>query len=239
MGMMLPDELVWIMDKLGFEWPDIDEDELRRGADLLRTFHGDVEAKIQAMDEKVNLELVDALRGQAGPAYVAAWNTNRSQNLEKMLDLLGPLPTGVDLMADGVLALKIKVIADVTITAAQVAAALASSFVTFGAGAAVAAGLIIARKKAMDAVMDLAVEEVLSHLTPLVLEPLSEHIPAVLNAIADAPIVESVVGDPSQFYSDLQALDAASDDMNRHAMDIDSLTDNLLADLRSLNITGA
>jgi hypothetical protein len=239
MGMMLPDELVWIMDKLGFEWPDIDEDELHRGADLVRTFRDDVEAKIQAMDQKVNLELADALRGQAGPAYVAAWNTNRSQNLEKLLDLLGPVPTGVDIMADAVLALKIKVIADVTITAAQVTAALASSFVTFGAGAAAAAALIIARKKAMDMVMDMAVEEVLSHLVPLAIDPLVDHIPAVLNAIADAPIVESVVGDPNEFYADLQALDAASEDMNRHAMDIESLTDNLLADLRSLNITGA
>ena len=29
--MMLPNELIWVMEKLGFEWPDIDEDELRRG----------------------------------------------------------------------------------------------------------------------------------------------------------------------------------------------------------------
>ncbi len=30
--MMLPNELVWVMEKLGFEWPDIDEDEVRKGA---------------------------------------------------------------------------------------------------------------------------------------------------------------------------------------------------------------
>ena len=30
MGMMLPNDLVWVMEKLGFEWPDIDEDEVRR-----------------------------------------------------------------------------------------------------------------------------------------------------------------------------------------------------------------
>ncbi|MFT4262156.1 MAG: hypothetical protein QM572_02130 [Nocardioides sp.] len=239
MGMMLPDELIWIMDKLGFEWPDIDEDELHHGADLVRTFRDEVEAKIQVMDQKVNLELADALKGQAGPSYVAAWNTNRSQNLEKLLDLIGPVSTGVDVMADGVLALKIKVIADVTITLAQVVSALASSFVTFGAGAAVAAGLIIARKKALDVVMNIAVEEVLNQILPLAMEPLIDHIPAVLAAIADAPIVESVVGDPSEFYADLAALDAASEEMNAHATDIDTLTDNLLADLQSLNITGA
>ena len=31
--MMLPNELVWIMEKLGFEWPDIDEDEVQTDFD--------------------------------------------------------------------------------------------------------------------------------------------------------------------------------------------------------------
>ena len=34
--MMLPNELIWVMEKLGFEWPDIDEDELRRGSEMVR-----------------------------------------------------------------------------------------------------------------------------------------------------------------------------------------------------------
>jgi len=37
MGMMLPNELIWIMEKLGFEWPDIDEDELRRGGVIINS----------------------------------------------------------------------------------------------------------------------------------------------------------------------------------------------------------
>lgn len=40
MGMMLPNELIWVMEKLGFEWPDIDEDELRRGGHMVGTFRG-------------------------------------------------------------------------------------------------------------------------------------------------------------------------------------------------------
>jgi len=42
MALMLPDELVWVLQKLGFEWPDIDEDELRRGAEIVRTFETDM-----------------------------------------------------------------------------------------------------------------------------------------------------------------------------------------------------
>ena len=235
MGMMLPDELIWIMDKLGFEWPDVDEDELHRGAQILRTFRDDVEAKVQAMDQKVNLELVDALRGKAGPAYVAAWNANRSQNLEKMIDLLGPTSTGTDILADVVLGLKIKTIADITITLAQLIPLIAAG--PFGAGGA--ALLIIAKKKALEFVTNVAVEEAMEAVLPMVIEPITQHLPAVLAAIVDAPLVEAVAGDPDEFYADLQALETAEAEMEMHASDVETLTDQLMADLGGLNISGS
>src|SRR5690625_209886 len=99
---MLPDELVWVLQKLGFEWPDIDEDELRRGAEMVRTFGTDMESIIQSVDQKMNGDLTASMRGKAGPAYVNAWNLNRSQNLQKLLDLMDPAATGIDISAEGV-----------------------------------------------------------------------------------------------------------------------------------------
>jgi hypothetical protein len=235
MGMMLPDELIWIMDKLGFEWPDVDEDEVRRGASILRTFRDDVEAKVQAMDQKVNLELAEALRGKAGPAYVAAWNTNRSQNLEKMIDLLGPIPTGMDIYSGVVTGLKIKVIVDISSTLAQLLPLLAAG--PFGAGGAVL--LIIAKKKALEFVTNVAVEEAMEAVLPMVITPIVEHLPAIMAAVVDAPLVEAVAGDPNEFYADLQALEAAEGDMELHASDVENLVNNLMADLGGLNISGS
>lgn len=235
MGIMLPDELIWIMDKLGFDWPDVDEDEVRRGADILRRFRDDVEAKVQTMDQKVNLELAEAMRGKAGPAYVAAWNANRSQNLEKMIDLLGPTATGSDILAGVVTGLKVKCIAEVTITAAQLIPLLAAG--PFGAGGA--ALLIIAKKKAIEFVTNIAVEEAMEAVLPMVIEPIVNQLPAVMAAILDAPLVEAVAGDPNEFYADLQALESAEAEMELHASDIESLTDQLLADLGGLNISGS
>ncbi len=65
MGMMLPDELIWIMEKLGFEWPDIDEDELRRAGVIFSAFRDELEDRLQAVDRKVNGDLAAAMRGQA------------------------------------------------------------------------------------------------------------------------------------------------------------------------------
>ncbi|MFT4263110.1 MAG: hypothetical protein QM572_07000 [Nocardioides sp.] len=238
MGMMLPDELVWILDKLGFDWPDLDEDEIHKGADLVRQFGSDLSALIDAVDRRIAIDLADASSSQTALAFVDGWTQTRSQHLEQALEFIDPAAMGTDVFADAVLALKIKVIADVTLTAAQVAAALASSFVTFGAGAAVAAGLIVARKAALKIVMNIAIEELLGQILPLVIEPLTEQIPTIVSSLLDSPIVTGAVGDIGEFKADLDALDGVSSDLALASGDLDSLTAQFIADISSLNISG-
>jgi len=231
--MMLPNELVWVMEKLGFEWPDIDEDELRRGSGMVRVFRDDLESKIQVMDRKVNGDLAAAMRGQAGPAYVAAWNANRSQNLQKLLDILGPVPTGVDIAADAVFALKMKVIADVTATMITLVAMLTNPISAVGAGP-----MLIIKKKLLNAAVDIAIEQVLNQVLPMAVEPLVNELPGIIMAALESPIVEAVAGDPDEFYADLQALKQAEGEMEQHAADVETLTDRLMSDLAGLNIGG-
>lgn len=233
MGMMLPNELIWVMEKLGFDWPDVDEDELRRGAGMVRTFRDDLEAKVQAMDRKVNGDLAAAMRGQAGPAYVSAWNANRSQNLQKLLDLLGPAPIGMEIAADAVFALKMKVIADVTTTMIALVGMLTNPVTALGAGP-----MLLIKKKLLNAAVDIAIEQLLNQLLPMAIEPLAEELPGIVMAALDAPIVEAVAGDPDEFYADLQALEQAEGEMEQHAADVETLTERLMSDLSSLNITG-
>ncbi|MBT2484545.1 MULTISPECIES: hypothetical protein [unclassified Microbacterium] len=231
--MMLPNELIWVMEKLGFEWPDIDEDEVRRGAVIVSTFRDELEGRVMAVDRKVNGDLASAMRGQAGPAFVAAWNTNRSQNLQKMLDLLGPVPTGLDIAAGVVTGLKIKVIADVTTTMIALVAMLTNPITAVGAGP-----MLIIKKKLLNAAVDIAMEQALGQVLPMVVEPLAEELPAVIMAALDAPVVEAVAGDPDEFYADLDALEQAEGELAMHAGDIESLIERLASDLSSLNITG-
>lgn len=233
MGMMLPNELVWVMEKLGFEWPDIDEDELRRGSGMVRVFRDDLETKIQVMDRKVNGDLATAMRGQAGPAYVAAWNSNRSQNLERLLDLLGPVPTGIDIAADAVFALKMKVIVDVTTTMIVLVGMLTNPVTALGAGP-----MLLLKKKLLNAAVDIAIEQVLNQVLPMAIEPLAQELPGIIMAALESPIVEAVAGDPDEFYADLQALEQAEGEMEQHASDVETLTDRLMSDLASLNIGG-
>ena len=157
MGMMLPNELIWVMDKMGLEWPDIDEDEVRKAAVLVRGYRDDMETLVQAADRRINGDIAVAMRGQTGTAHVSGWNRNRSENVQQLLDVLGPAASGIDIAAEIVLALKVKVIAEVTLTLAQLVPLLAAG--PLGAGGAVA--LILVRKKLFSMLMEATLEKVI------------------------------------------------------------------------------
>ncbi|WP_460783859.1 WXG100-like domain-containing protein [Microbacterium tumbae] len=234
MGMMLPDELIWVMDKLGLDWPDIDEDEVRKAAVYVRGYRDDMETLVQTADRRINGEIAAALQGQAGAAHVNGWNRNRSENVQQLLDLLGPAAVGIDIAAEIVLALKIKVIVEITATLIQLIPLLAAG--PLGAGGA--ALLILARKKLFSIAMELTLEKVLDEVLPLAVEPLANQVPVLVAALLDSPVVEGTVGDVDDFFADLEALDQAAEDMDAHAADVEDLTDRLLADLANLQITG-
>ena len=55
-GVTLPSEVTWVLDLIGVEWPNIDEDELRSAADQLRELgselssnNGDAKSEIEEM----------------------------------------------------------------------------------------------------------------------------------------------------------------------------------------------
>jgi hypothetical protein len=234
-GMMLPNDLVWIMDKLGLEWPDIDEDEVRKAADYVRGYRGDMEILVQTADRRINGDIAAGMRGQAGSAHVAGWNRNRSENVQQLLDVLGPAATGIDIAADIVLALKVKVIVDITATLIQLVPLLAAG--PFGAGGA--ALLILARKKLFSMAMEATLEQVIDEVLPLALDPLAEQVPGLVMALLDAPVVEGVIGDTDEFYADLVLLEETASEMDAYAADVEDLTDRLLADIANLQISGA
>lgn len=233
MGMMLPDELVWVMEKLGFEWPDIDEDEVRKGALLVRTLGSDLEDVVQAIDRKMNGDIAGAIRGQTGPATLGAWNANRSQNLQKLIDIMLPASSAMDIGADAIFALKMKVIVDVSTTLIALVGMLTNPVTAAGAGP-----MLLLKKKLLNAAVDIAVEQVLDQLLPMAIEPMAQQLPAVIDAILDAPVVEAMAGDSDEFYADLVALEDAQSMMKLHGSDIQTLTSMFFSEFSALDFGG-
>ena len=98
--------------------------------------------------------------------------------------------------------------------------------------------MLIIKKKLLNAAVDIAVEEALAQVLPMVVEPLAQELPGLIMAALDAPVVEAVVGDTDEFYADVQALEQAEEDLDLQAGDIETLLAQLGSDLGGLNITG-
>ncbi|MEV7527247.1 hypothetical protein [Agrococcus sediminis] len=236
MAMNLPGELVWLLDMLGYDWPPLDEDEMRRAASIMRQFKDDVEGTVEVTETRVKTGVATALTGQASTSFANAWDTDRATNIQQLVDALDPVAGGIEVGADAVVALKVKVIAELVITAAQIAAAAASAIITLGASAAASAAIIALRKKALDVLTNIAVDQLAQQLLPLIIEPLQGPMMDGITAMLEAELVEGAIGDVSEFQADLDALDQAAGDLESNAADQERLADDFIVQLSSCQI---
>ncbi|WP_141779318.1 hypothetical protein [Nocardioides albertanoniae] len=186
--MTVPGELDFVLDLLGYEWPNVDEDAVREAAQMVRRLEEDLRGTLNDLEVRVN-ELGDGAKAQSTNALIRAWTENRTANMDSLLDAMPGIATGIDVAADAIVGLKVKVIAELTITAAQIAAAAATAVVTAGLSVAGNAALIAARKKALDIATDLLMEELIGQIASMVVEPLTGTIAEAAVSIASAPLV--------------------------------------------------
>lgn len=134
MGLQLPGELVSLLQMLGYNWPEADEEKLFEMGNAWLEFGGRFAQPI----------------GEAGSHAQAVWTDNQGEGIEAFRSAWespdAPAPaledgtTAADIVGAGlmvcagiVLALKINVIVQLTILAVQIAQAIATAAVTFGA----------------------------------------------------------------------------------------------------------
>jgi hypothetical protein len=163
MGMTVPGEVQTILSIIGFSWPQGDETKL---LDLGQTWS----------------QLSNLLDGHVSEAQNTAtqvWNQNKGDMVSAFqqrwtgegspVQRLTQSGTGADIVGVGmmvcagiVLALKINVIVQATLTLIAIASAIAAAFVTFGASTAIIAVLREALKRLLNYLLDQAVAKVLN-----------------------------------------------------------------------------
>lgn len=239
MALNIPSELAFVLNLLGFDWPQLDEDEIHRAAHIVRQFRDDLEGTIEEVSTQVNDTVPAAFSANAAGSFTTGWNDAREAHMTQLVDILDPAATGIDLFADAVLALKLKVIAELVITAAQLAAATAAAFVTFGAAAAANVVIIAARKKALDIITGEAIAAIIVQVAQMVIEPLTDLAETVMMALIDSPVVAGAVGEVEAYQADFAALEQAERDMESSGDDQERLGEEFIAQISSLQISTA
>ncbi|MFI9813923.1 WXG100-like domain-containing protein [Saccharothrix variisporea] len=170
MGITLPGEVAWVLDLLGVEWPNIDEDELRSIADDLRSLAeemrghtGDAKSDIADM---LGVNSLDSLK-----RFEALWNKLADGHLDQLAQGFDLLGTGLDVAALVVVGLKLAAIVQLVVLAAELIADQAAAPFTFGASEAVAAAQIGITRTIVKQLLEQAVQSVEQQLLSAVTGP--------------------------------------------------------------------
>jgi uncharacterized protein YukE len=166
----LPDELVWVMNLLGLNWPDVDEDEMREWASHVREFatglqdaHDDTHGVLQG--------LAEVYQGASYEALVERWGRASKEHMTVLIDCCGVLATGLEIAAVGIVAAKSAVIAELIAMAAEFAAEQAAAVATLGLAEAANVVIIEAGKRIVNAILDQIEQEIVGQLVSTAVEP--------------------------------------------------------------------
>ncbi|MFG2821857.1 hypothetical protein ACGFX4_20805 [Kitasatospora sp. NPDC048365] len=170
MGVVLPDELAWVLDLIGINWPNVDEDEYREMADELRdlasTLNADRDLIANAAQEFLGIN-----QGAGADAFQAHWDKVAGTHMPQVAQALGVFAIGLDGAALVISGAKIAAIVQLGIMAAEVIAAQAAAPFTFGLSEAGALGATQATRIIVKRLLKEAEQQLMSELMSLVEGP--------------------------------------------------------------------
>jgi hypothetical protein len=164
MTIQLPQDLVWALNQLGFGWPDSDEDKLDQMGQAWRTFATTLDSLVAEADKHAQ-SVWTGNRGEAIAAFQESWSARQAPlaNLRDGAEAAAMIGASLSAAAAIVVALKLKIIAELAFFArvcAIAAAAAKTPWTAVGAVAAVVAARIAAQL-AIEAAINLALEALL------------------------------------------------------------------------------
>ena len=168
MSLMLPDWAEWVLEMLGFDWPTGDEDKMMESAQQWRTFAAAVE-QLQSEGVTAAGNVLSSNTGDSIDGFSKTWEKfsgTGSGYLDDARNVSEMIAIALDVGAGIIIGMKVAVIAQLAILAAEIIAAQAAAPFTLGlsevgaAAATQATRLIVRRilKEAREALVEAVVE---------------------------------------------------------------------------------
>jgi uncharacterized protein YukE len=135
MGVVLPGGLAWVLNLIGINWPNIDEDQLREAANTLRGIGTDLSGHGDEAKSEIE-KMLQVNKGQSMDNFNALWQKVISGHLPQLKEGLDLLGTALDASAVVIEGMKVAAIVQLGILAAEIISDQAEAFFTFGASEA-------------------------------------------------------------------------------------------------------
>ncbi|MGI5378623.1 PE-PGRS family protein [Streptomyces sp. CA-251387] len=169
MSLTLPGELVWVLDLLGYSWPEADEEALHQVAETWRAFGEQLE-EIQREGEGLARTVVAHNFGTAVDGFSKDWGAYTGANgedsyLPDAKTACQVIAFAFDAAAVAVLTAKLSVIAQLVALAIEIIAAQAAAPFTFGLSEIGALGATQATRLIVRELLDRLKKEVMEAIT--------------------------------------------------------------------------
>lgn len=163
MSVMLPPELSWFLNMVGFEWPEGDEDKIFTWGNRWIQYGGEVDTTHTTATQAYET-VAQVNQGPAIEAFKKAFTeTDGAQDVAQNLGVAGTVTGGCLFVIGGaVIVLKIAFVINLAIFAIQVASAIAAAIPTAGASMSLIPIARIAAQLAINFAINIAVEALLS-----------------------------------------------------------------------------
>jgi uncharacterized protein YukE len=164
-GKKLPGELVEVLDLVGVQWPDIDEDEIRDTAKDYRNLAEGIRDVITEGNRACSHIVGGRSRGRTVDALDRRWGRLTTKDLSTFAKALDDLGDALDDCAGLIEGCKVACIAELTATAAGATAGVVGMFFTAGLSGLLSAAAIAACRLALHEAIDYAVEKITEIVT--------------------------------------------------------------------------
>ncbi|KQX50768.1 MULTISPECIES: RHS repeat-associated core domain-containing protein [unclassified Streptomyces] len=188
MAVTVPDWADTLLDLVGVNWPNVDEDAYREMADALREFADDLADDGQLANNHME-RLLSSGHGEAMDALNAHWTKVKGKHLKDMVSAARTIADALDLAAGAIEGMKWKAVAELGVLAGQTGLAMALIPVTGGLSALLGAGAIALTKKQLLKLITAAMEEAVGHIVAVMTEPV---VAALENMAADLVVQVSM-----------------------------------------------
>jgi uncharacterized protein YukE len=170
MAIELPSEVVQLLQFIGVQWPNVNEDKVREAGQHVKQFAENIQSTHQ--DATAHLQQAGQhYQGAGYDAMIAAWGRKSQDHMNELVETCHVVATAMDAAAEVILGMKVAAIAELIALAASFLADQAAAVATFGLAEAALPAIEFAAKKCVEFLEQQLVQYIIGQVIEAAIHP--------------------------------------------------------------------
>ncbi|WP_338694255.1 nucleic acid/nucleotide deaminase domain-containing protein [Streptomyces sp. Q6] len=179
MGYTIPGWLDDVLDFIGINFPNVDEDDYREMATAMRDFADKFEGH-GGDAHKAFSRILSSSEGWAVDSMEKHWSQVKASHLDKLPELARLFADACDVLADIIFGMKTKAEVELAVMAGSVGISAGLAVVTGGLSALIGAAEVAAMRQLVKRIIDEAVDRIVDEVLAKITEPINAKLEAMV-----------------------------------------------------------